>query len=105
IVTGVMSPGMGGHGAIAGTKGVGRVNISNLRPTTPLREIVPRAAQYLKPYRYRLLLILVCILASAVLNLLPPLLIRTIIDDAVPNRNVQLLVLAAVGSVVVDLTA
>jgi ATP-binding cassette subfamily B protein len=96
---------MGGHGAIAGTKGLGRVNISNMRPTTPLREIVPRAAQYLKPYRFRLLLIFVCILASACLNLLPPLLVRAIIDDAVPNRNVQLLVLAAVGSVVVDLTA
>jgi ATP-binding cassette subfamily B protein len=97
---------MSGHKAIAGTRGIGRVNLGpGYRPTTPLRVIVPRVAHYLRPYTPRLILIFVCILASAGLNLLPPLLIRTIIDQALPNRDVQLLALAAGGSVVVDLTA
>src|SRR5690348_13098027 len=98
-----MSPGMGGHGAIAGTKGMGRVNISNLRPTTPLREIVPRVLHYLRPYAWRWALIFVCILGSAALNLAPPLLIRQIIDVALPNGDLPLLALTVGGSIAVDL--
>src|SRR6266536_707570 len=101
-----MSPGMGGHKPIAGTKGFGRINYGpGQRPSTPLRDIVPRVLHYLKPYWRRWILIFVCILSSAALNLAPPLLVREIIDDALPNRDVWLLALAVVGSVVVDLTA
>src|SRR5438094_2459254 len=101
-----MSPGMGDHKAIAGTKGFGRINYGPAqRPTTPLRVVVPRVLHYLKPYWQRWILIFVCILSGAALNLAPPLLVRQIIDDALPNRDFWLLALAVAGSVLVDLTA
>jgi ATP-binding cassette subfamily B protein len=84
---------------------MGRVNISNLRPTTPLREIVPRVLHYLRPYTRRWVLIFVCIICSSALNLAPPLLIREITDVALPNRDLWLLVLTVGASIVVDLTA
>jgi len=97
---------MGGHRAIDGTKGLGRVNYSpGQRPATPLRVIVPRVLRYFKPYIWQWLVILVCILTSAGLNLLPPLLVREIIDVALPQGNLELLALAVGGSVLVDLLA
>src|SRR3954464_2406494 len=73
------------------------------RPAAPISSIVPRVVPYFRPYAGSWLLILLCVGASAARNLLPPLLIKTIIDDAIPNANIPLLVLTVVGSVAAGL--
>jgi ATP-binding cassette, subfamily B, bacterial len=84
----------------------GRINYGQgQRPTAPLREIIPRILGYLRPYTRSWLVILVCIGASAILNLVPPLLIREIIDVALPNGDAALLAAAVGGSILVGLSA
>ena len=46
-----------------------------------------RIARYFRPYLREALLITVCILATALLGLIPPLLVRDVIDHAIPNRD------------------
>jgi ATP-binding cassette subfamily B protein len=97
---------MGARMAAGGTPGLGRINYdARLRPTTPVKAILPRIVQYFRPYARSWLLILLCIGATAGLNLLPPLLIREIIDVALPTHNGWLLVLAVAGSVAAGLLA
>jgi ATP-binding cassette subfamily B protein len=97
---------MGARMAAGGTPGLGRINYdARLRPTAPLKAILPRIVRYFKPYARSWLLILLCIGATAGLNLLPPLLIREIIDVALPTHDGWLLVGAVAGSVGAGLLA
>jgi ATP-binding cassette subfamily B protein len=97
-----MSRRMGG----AGIPGMGRINYGEpQRPTAPMTSIVPRIARYFKPYARSWLLILLCIAASSALNLVPPLMVRELIDVALPSRDALLLVGAVAGSVVAGLLA
>ena len=101
-----MSRGMGGRMAAGGVPGLGRINYDvRQRPTAPLRSIVPRIVRYFKPYLRSWVLILLCIGASAGLNLLPPLMVREIIDVALPTGDALLLVGAVAGSVLAGLLA
>ena len=61
---------------------------------------VARALGYLRPYPGPVAVILVCLVASALLIAIPPLLIRELIDVAVPDGNLGLLNLLVVGMVV-----
>jgi ATP-binding cassette subfamily B protein len=61
--------------------------------------------RYFLPYKAKAGIILLCILASAVIGLLPPLLIRTIIDRAIPDRDMSLLSFMALGMVLASLLA
>jgi ATP-binding cassette subfamily B protein len=97
---------MGLRMAAGGVPGMGRINYGQpQRPTAPLRSIVPRIVGYFKPYARSWLLILLCIAAGAALNLLPPLLVREIIDVAIPSGNVTLLAVTVAGSVLAGLLA
>ena len=97
---------MSGHRAAGEIRGMGRINYdSRARPSAPLSSIVPRIVRYFKPYTRGWLLILICIGAAAALNLLPPLLIREIIDVALPTRDGWLLVAAVGGYVLSGLLA
>jgi ATP-binding cassette, subfamily B, bacterial len=97
---------MGGRMAAGGTPGLGRINYDvRLTPTAPLQKILPRIVRYFKPYARSWILILLCIGAQAALNLLPPLMVREIIDVALPNGDALLLVGAVVGSVLAGLFA
>jgi len=58
-----------------------------------------RIWRYLVPSWGATLLILVCILASALLGLLPPLLTRDLIDRAIPTRDARLLDLLVAGMI------
>src|SRR5687768_4196600 len=61
-------------------------------PLPPIRFAqVRRMVGYLRPYSLRVAGILVCIAALAGVALLPPLVVRTIIDDALPAGDVTLL--------------
>jgi ATP-binding cassette subfamily B protein len=92
--------------AAGGVPGLGRINYGEpQRPTAPIRSIVPRIVRYFKPYAQSWLLILLCIGAGAALDLLPPLLVREIIDVALPSRDVWLLVAAVAGSILAGLLA
>lgn len=64
---------------------------------------VSRALGYLSPYLPTTLIIAVCLIAVAALGSVPPLLIREIIDTALPDGNRSLLNLLAVSMVVVPL--
>jgi ATP-binding cassette, subfamily B, bacterial len=60
---------------------------------------IPRALAYLHPYRPQVAIILVCLIAVAVLLAVPPLLIRELIDVAIPDANRRLLNLLVIGMV------
>src|SRR5206468_7335694 len=56
-------------------------------------------ARYLLPAWRLSVLILGCILATSILGLIPPLLIREIIDRAIPARNATLLTWLVAGMI------
>lgn len=59
--------------------------------------LIKRVFGFAKPYRLKLVLILLLILASSGLSLLTPLIFREMIDHAIPDGNVKKLVWLAVG--------
>jgi ATP-binding cassette subfamily B protein len=67
------------------------------------RRLLQRVAQYAQPYRSRIVLMLLAILVGSLLDLLPPLLLRDLIDHALPHNgqpgNLARLNLLAVGMV------
>ncbi len=67
------------------------------------REHLRRIVAYFKPYWGRAAWTLLVIAITAVLGLIPPLLLRALIDDALPHGNQALLNWLAVGMIVVPL--
>ncbi|HEX2040222.1 MAG TPA: ABC transporter ATP-binding protein [Acidimicrobiales bacterium] len=61
--------------------------------------VARRAWQFLRPYRRMLLLYLACIVLLSVLGVLPPLIFKQLIDEAIPNRDVGAVNLLAAGAV------
>ncbi len=53
-----------------------------------------RIAALFHPHRVQITLVVLLLVGSAVIGLAPPFLTRTIIDDALPQRNIHLLLLA-----------
>ena len=72
------------------------------------RGLVRRVGRFARPYRAQLIGFVIMIAAGAALALVPPLLFRNIIDDAIPAKDrTQLSVLAAivVAAALVDAVA
>ena len=67
------------------------------------RAVLSRVATYARPYAWKIALMLCTIFAITGLSLLPPLLIRALVDDALPNRDFGLLNLLAAGMVCVPI--
>jgi ATP-binding cassette subfamily B protein len=67
------------------------------------RSVLLRVAAYARPYIGRIVLMLLTILAITGMTLVPPLLMRTLIDQALPNRDLSQLNLLAAGMVLVPL--
>jgi ATP-binding cassette subfamily B protein len=63
------------------------------------RGVLRRVARYARPYRGRIVLMLMTILAITLLSLVPPLLYRQLIDVALPQRDFGLLHLLALGMI------
>jgi ATP-binding cassette, subfamily B, bacterial len=59
--------------------------------------LMRRVLSYSKPYRWLLIGTLILILLSTALNLLTPLILRTLIDKTIPSGNVQQLILLAIA--------
>ena len=60
-----------------------------------------RVAALFAPHRWQVALVVVLIVASSLVALASPFLVRTVIDDALPHADVRLLVLAVAGMVAV----
>ena len=60
-----------------------------------------RVAALFRPYRWQLSVVVALIVASSTVALATPFLVRMVIDEALPHRDVRLLVLAVVGMLAV----
>lgn len=67
------------------------------------RNLLQRVAAYARPYTRSVVVILLTMLVISLLSLLPPLLIRDLIDSAIPNGDFSRLNLLALGMVAVPL--
>ncbi len=67
------------------------------------RAVLRRVGGYARPYRGRIVLMFATILSITLLSLAPPLLMRALIDQALPERDLGLLNLLALGMVAVPL--
>ncbi len=67
------------------------------------RSLLRRVAQIARPYLAPALLTLGAILLISLLGLVPPLLIRQMIDEAIPRRDIRALNLLALGMVLIPL--
>jgi ATP-binding cassette subfamily B protein len=63
------------------------------------RALLKRIFAYAWPYRYSVLIVLVTIVAIALLELVPPLLYRDLIDNVIPDRNYRRLNVVALGMI------
>jgi len=62
-----------------------------------IRRTLKRVWQYLRPYRWQLLLGTLVMVAGVAVTLIPPLLIKAVIDVAIPERNLPLALLLSSG--------
>ncbi|MDH3471495.1 MAG: ABC transporter ATP-binding protein/permease [Acidimicrobiia bacterium] len=65
--------------------------------------LLRRVVQYAKPYRLKLAIVLGTILVISVLALFPPLLIRDLIDTAIPDKNIGRVTWLGLGMIAVPL--
>jgi ATP-binding cassette subfamily B protein len=72
------------------------------RPTVD-RALVRRVLSYARPYRRELAVVLVTIVVISLLSLLPPLLMRSLIDTAIPEEDLRLVTYLGLGMVAVPL--
>ncbi|PJF43510.1 MAG: ABC transporter [Phototrophicales bacterium] len=66
-------------------------------------KLLKRVFSYAKPYRTQIALMFITIVFSSILSLASPLILRDIIDNALPNRDLSRLTLLSFGLVVVPL--
>jgi len=69
------------------------------------RRTLRQVLAYLKPYRSRAVAVAAIMVVSALLNLTPPLLVKRIIDHAIPERRIGLLFALSAGMIVGPLLA
>jgi ATP-binding cassette subfamily B protein len=67
------------------------------------RELLTRVWGFARPYTRHVLLLLFTILITTAITLVSPLLMRALIDNAIPNKDTRLLNLLAIGLVVVPI--
>jgi len=67
------------------------------------RALVGRVLVYARPYKVHVVVVLVTIVVISILTLLPPLLMRALIDTAIPEGDVRLVTYLGIGMVAVPL--
>ena len=90
-----------GPGAQGGWWGFVRANEEN-RPNVT-KDLLRRVGSYALPYAFPISIALIAIFISSLIELVPPLLYRNLIDQAIPQRNIGLLNLLALGMVGIPL--
>jgi ATP-binding cassette, subfamily B, bacterial len=88
-------------GGLPRTFGLGNRSMGSSKgqPVRLERAQIRRVAAYLLPYWRQWLVIFACIAVSAALGVLPPLVVRGILDQAIPEGNLRLLYLL-VGAII-----
>ncbi len=86
-----MMYGMGGGGGVWR-----RMNATDEKPRITWRLLL-RVLRYARPYRRKIVSMFVIILLTSGLGLLTPLLMRNLIDEAIPARDLHLLILLTLG--------
>lgn len=72
-------------------------------PPQITKELLLRVWEFAKPYRGKVLALLLTILLISGISLISPLLYRDLIDNAIPNRNFRRLNLLALGMIAIPL--
>ena len=67
------------------------------------KSLIKRVGAYAKPYRWLIAGSLVAILFNTLLGLVSPLILRTLIDNAIPQENIRLLIWCAAGILVMPI--
>ncbi len=92
--------------SIAGTSALTKKSYIDPAQLPPVeRTTLRRILSHLRPYRGRGVLVVVIIILCALLNLLPPLCVKEIIDHAIPERNLERLGLLCAAMLVGPLIA
>ena len=61
------------------------------------RKLLRRVLEYARPYWWMVLVVLVAIVAISLIELLPPLILRQLIDVTLPTKDLQQLTLLALA--------
>ena len=84
----------------------GRRGLDSSQPSVPITAAsIRRILAYIVPYSSKSGIILLCILVTSILGLAPPLLIRSIIDRALPDKDMSLLSFMALGMILASLAS
>lgn len=67
------------------------------------RTLIGRVITYARPYKHHVGVVLITIVVISILSLVPPLLMRGLIDQAIPDKNLRLVTLLGIGMVAVPL--
>jgi len=84
----------GAGGGYGGMRSI--INAPDEKPKIT-RQLIGRVLHYAKPYRWLIAVMLLLVLLTTGLMLLTPLILRDLIDNVIPNRNIHALVLLAVA--------
>ena len=93
--------GGGGHGPHAAWAQFMRAN-EQARPNLT-RDLLRRVAGYARPYIFRIAFVLLAIFSQSLIGLVPPLLFRDLIDNALPHKDLARLNLLALGMIGIPL--
>ena len=82
-----------------------RGNSTDSKPPRVTRQLLLRVLAYARPYRISIYLLLIMILATTLLGLITPLIFRDLIDNTLPNGDVERLNFLAVALVAIPLVS
>ena len=83
----------------------GRIDKKDLEQLREAPESLRRIGALFAPHRWKITLVVALIIASSVVSLATPFLVRAVIDDAIPHQNVSLLLWAVGGMLAVTVAS
>ena len=86
-------------------QGIGRMRFADEKAEMPkvTKIMLTRILRYFTPYWLQMVLVIGSIIASSILGLVPPILIKTIIDRALPQKDLKILTFYIVISIVITI--
>ena len=69
------------------------------------KDLLRRVAHYARPYVFKIVLVLLAIIASSLFGLVPPLLFRDLIDHTLPQKDLARLNLLALAMIAIPLVS
>src|SRR4051794_31621832 len=99
----MMRGGFGGASGGAGGWGTFLRQDESIAPPKITRSILVRVFSYGRPYWFYIFIVLVTIAVVSLIELIPPLLYRALIDTVLPNHDLAKLNLLAIGMIGIPL--